>query len=217
MKKQPNAERAIERGSGNAPQPQLGGRQRSLKAGEDKNSQADGTKRSGGLEDALTSHRSFPPATRGESLSRFCQLTGMTTERGAELIFNQMMAIQVWQRGGGTRDEKALAAAEMLQEFAPANPTEALLCVQMFGVHEAATLLLKRATVEGQTFEGTDANVLRAARLMRLFNEQVELMARLKGKTPQQRVTVEHVHVHRGGQAIVGAVGRGEDRTGGGG
>ena len=69
-----------------------------------------------------------------------------------------------------------------------------------------ATLLLRRATVEGQTFEGTDANVLRATRLMRLFNEQVELMARLKGKTSQQKVTVEHVHVHQGGQAFVGAV-----------
>ena len=76
----------------------------------------------------------------------------------------------------------------------------------MFGVHEAATLLLKRATVEGQTFEGTDANVVRATKLMRLFNEQVELMAKLKGKTSQQKVTVEHVHVHQGGQAIVGAV-----------
>jgi hypothetical protein len=94
----------------------------------------------------------------------------------------------------------------MIAEFQPTNPTEALLAVQMFGVHEAATLLLKRATVEGQTLEGTDANVLRATRLMRLFNEQVELMAKLKGKTSQQRVTVEHVHVHQGGQAIVGAV-----------
>jgi hypothetical protein len=31
-------------------------------------------------------------------------------------------------------------------------------------------------------------------------------MAKLKGKTGQQKVTVEHVHVHQGGQAIVGAV-----------
>jgi hypothetical protein len=31
-------------------------------------------------------------------------------------------------------------------------------------------------------------------------------MAKLKGKTGRQKVTVEHVHVHKGGQAIVGTV-----------
>ena len=36
--------------------------------------------------------------------------------------------------------------------------------------------------------------------------EQVETMAKLKGKTGRQKVTVEQVHVHEGGQAIVGAV-----------
>ena len=41
---------------------------------------------------------------------------------------------------------------------------------------------------------------------MRLFNEQLEAMSKLKGKAGQQKVTVEHVHVHGGGQAIVGAV-----------
>jgi hypothetical protein len=41
---------------------------------------------------------------------------------------------------------------------------------------------------------------------MRLHLEQIEAMQKLKGKAGQQRVTVKHVHVHEGGQAIVGAV-----------
>jgi hypothetical protein len=41
---------------------------------------------------------------------------------------------------------------------------------------------------------------------MRLFNEQVDTMAKLKGKGGQQRVVVEHVTVASGGQAIVGNV-----------
>ena len=41
---------------------------------------------------------------------------------------------------------------------------------------------------------------------MRLFTEQVEAMSKLKGKSGQQRVVVEHVTVAAGGQAIVGAV-----------
>ncbi len=145
------------------------------------------------------------PEERAELMKKFGKITGTTTVSGAERIINQMLAMQAWYKGG-TEQERVIAAADLIAEFQPTNPTEALLAVQMFGVHEAATLLLNRATLEGQTFEATDANVLRATRLMRLFKEQVELMARLKGKTSQQKVTVEHVHVHQGGQAIVGVV-----------
>jgi hypothetical protein len=41
---------------------------------------------------------------------------------------------------------------------------------------------------------------------MRVFTEQLEAMQKLKGTAGQQRVTVEHVTVNQGGQAIVGAV-----------
>jgi hypothetical protein len=41
---------------------------------------------------------------------------------------------------------------------------------------------------------------------MRVFNEQLEARQKLKGKARQQKVTVEHVNVHKGGQAIVGTV-----------
>jgi GTPase len=49
---------------------------------------------------------------------------------------------------------------------------------------------------------------------MRLFTEQLEAMSKLKGKVGQQKVTVEHVHVHDGGQAIVGAVSTGKPDRG---
>jgi hypothetical protein len=46
-----------------------------------------------------------------------------------------------------------------------------------------------------------------------VFREQLQALQRYRGKG-QQKVTVEHVHVHAGGQAIVGNVeapqGRGE-------
>ena len=93
-----------------------------------------------------------------------------------------------------------------MAEMAPQNATEAMLAIQMIAANEAALLFLKRATAEGQAFEGCDANLLRATRLMRVFIEQLAAMQKLKGKAGQQKVTVEHVHVHKGGQAIVGAV-----------
>ena len=65
--------------------------------------------------------------------------------------------------------------------------------------HHTAELRLAD-TASGQP--GSDPAFL----LMRLFTEQLDAMAKLKGRTSQQKVTVEHVHVHEGGQAIVGAV-----------
>ena len=77
----------------------------------------------------------------------------------------------------------------------------------MFSRHEAATVFLRRTQPDRDTGDEAEANVQKAVRLMRLFNEQIGVMAKLKGTASQQKVTVEHVHVHQGGQAIVGAVG----------
>jgi hypothetical protein len=43
---------------------------------------------------------------------------------------------------------------------------------------------------------------------MRVFNDQLEAFAKLRGKTFEQKVIVRHVHVHEGAQAIVGSVTR---------
>ena len=94
----------------------------------------------------------------------------------------------------------------IMAELQPTGALEALLSVQMIGVHRTAMRFIARATVPGQTAEGADLNVLRATRLMRLFTEQLEALSRLRGKSGQQRVVVEHVTVNQGGRAIVGAV-----------
>ena len=83
----------------------------------------------------------------------------------------------------------------MLAELQPATATEAMLAAQMVGTQRAAMTFLERAMNPDQTLAGVDANVLRATRLMRLFTEQVDTMAKLKGKGGQQRVVVEHVNV----------------------
>lgn len=80
-----------------------------------------------------------------------------------------------------------------------------MLAAQMIGAHRLAMLFLRRAAVDSHPV-AIDANVLRATRLMRVFSEQLEAMAKLKGKSGQQRVVVEHVTVNEGGRAIVGAV-----------
>ena len=140
----------------------------------------------------------------GESLRK---VWGVKTPEVAYLLVTQAISLQVWTRPDrARRDDTFLGAEALLAELSPRTAAEALLAVQLIGVHEAATMFLHQATAEGQTVEGADRNVLRATRLMRLFTEQLDAMAKLKGRTSQQKVTVEHVHVHDGGQAIVGAV-----------
>jgi hypothetical protein len=99
-----------------------------------------------------------------------------------------------------------LNATAMLAELEPKTATELLLAAQMVGAQRLAMEFMVRATHPQQTTDCVDRNVLRATRLMRLFNEQAEAMAKLKGTGGQQRVVVEHVTVAAGGQAIVGTV-----------
>jgi hypothetical protein len=55
------------------------------------------------------------------------------------------------------------------------------------------------------TFEGRRENLSQANKLSRTYATLLEALNRHRGKG-QQRVAVEHVHVHPGGQAVVGTV-----------
>jgi hypothetical protein len=50
-----------------------------------------------------------------------------------------------------------------------------------------------------------DSQIARATKLLKLFSTQLEVLVRLRGRG-QQKMLVEHVHIHKGGQAIVGTV-----------
>ena len=81
---------------------------------------------------------------------------------------------------------------------------EAMLAVQMVATHFAATRALRRLK-GSDTVSQQDSNGNLAVKLLRTFAAQTEALQRYRGKG-QQKVTVEHVHVHTGGQAIVGSV-----------
>jgi len=92
----------------------------------------------------------------------------------------------------------------------PRDELEMMLAVQMIGVHNLAMEMLKRGIISGQTFEGTDAAVNRATKLLRTFTALLEALNKYRGKG-HQKITVKHVTVEKGAQAIVGDV-----RAGGG-
>jgi hypothetical protein len=64
----------------------------------------------------------------------------------------------------------------------------------------------RRAMVNEQTFEGRRENLSQANKLSRTYAVLLDALNRHRGKG-QQKVTVEHVHVHSGGLAPHATVG----------
>lgn len=97
------------------------------------------------------------------------------------------------------------AAIATLAEINPRDGKERMLAMQMIGCHEAAMECLHRAMLNGQTLKGRDVNLKHAEKLMATYTNLLDSLNKNRGKG-QQKVTVEHVHVEAGGQAIVGNV-----------
>ena len=115
----------------------------------------------------------------------------------------------IFKENEATAFNHALAA---IHGMGPRDTLEGLLAVQMVATHNAGMEMLRRAMVPDQTFEGCNAAVNQATKLLRTFTAQMEALSRYRGKG-QQKMTVEHVHVHEGGQAIVGQVNREKARA----
>lgn len=106
---------------------------------------------------------------------------------------------------GETRDTQYNAAVAGLIGIAPRDELEGMIAAQLIASHSAAMECYRRAMIGEQTFEGRRENLSQANKLSRTFTMLIDSLNRHRGKG-QQKVTVEHVHVHAGGQAIVGAV-----------
>jgi hypothetical protein len=92
-----------------------------------------------------------------------------------------------------------------LKGIGPQDGLEGLLATQMVAVHTSAMTCMHRASFKEQTDLGVEVNLNRATKLMRIFTTQMEALNRYRGKS-EQKMVVEHVHVHQGGQGIVGPV-----------
>jgi hypothetical protein len=96
-------------------------------------------------------------------------------------------------------------AAAAVRSLGPRDVLEALLSVQMVQTHNLAVEYLRRAAIKDQTTVGIELYTNFANRLLRTYVAQVEALKTYRSKG-EQKVEVKHVHVHPGGQAIVGAV-----------
>ena len=103
------------------------------------------------------------------------------------------------------RDRQFTAAIAGLMGISPKDELEGMMAAQLIASHSAAMECYRRAMLGEQTFDGRRENLSQANKLSRTFTMLLDALNRHRGKG-QQKVTVEHVHVHPGGQAIVGAV-----------
>ena len=100
---------------------------------------------------------------------------------------------------------RILRALDLYEDLKPDGSAESMLAAQMVGTHSAALDCLRRAALPDQTYVGRDMALKHAHKLMTLYTQQLAALDKHRGKG-QQKVTVEHVHVHPGGQAVVGNV-----------
>ena len=117
----------------------------------------------------------------------------------------------------GTLDNTRLNAfLAVINGTQPANEVEAMLACQMAISHSLIMELVRRASRADQIPQFEAAGNM-AAKLLKAFAGHAELLNKLK-RGGEQTVRVEHVHVHAGGQAIVGNVApgaKGSTGTGG--
>lgn len=100
-----------------------------------------------------------------------------------------------------------MGVALVLQENAlgAADEIERMLMNQILAMNGLAL----RATARAHSTEFVqqcDGYINQANKCSRTFATLVETLSRYRGKTSEQKVTVQHVHVHEGGQAVVGNV-----------
>ena len=110
--------------------------------------------------------------------------------------------------GSRTDDNATNFALGFVDSMAPKDAAETLLLAQMAAIHQA-TMMLARRLNHVENLPQQDSAERALNKLARTYAAQMEALKRYRSDV-QQKVVVEHVTVNAGGQAIVGAVSRGE-------
>jgi hypothetical protein len=100
----------------------------------------------------------------------------------------------------------ATSVGKAMAAFNPTDEIEGMIAAQAVALHFAAMECSRRAMIPDQGFEPGREYRKAAVNASRAFVELVSALDRKRGKGGQQKVTVERVHFHAGGKAIVGAV-----------
>jgi len=142
----------------------------------------------------------------GQEAGKLKILGGSVSDDWNDILGNQTIQT-LWMKHSDdeTLDRQLRAATAALIGIGPRDELEGMIAAQLLASHNAAMECYRRAMIPEQSFEGRRENLNQAGKLSRTHAQLLDALSRHRGKG-QQKVTVEHVHVHAGGQAVVGMV-----------
>ena len=139
------------------------------------------------------------------AMREFC---GSQVEGFNYRLINDVMAA-LWFSDGESEElktERRVAVAASLAAFKPTDEIEGMIAAQAVAMHLGVMVCAQRAMIREQPHDIVQACRKSAAQMSGAFTELLSALDRKRGKSGHQKVTVEHVHVYAGGQAIVGTV-----------
>jgi hypothetical protein len=130
---------------------------------------------------------------------------GSTNEDFQHGFIRQLVNIS--SKGSEPDGEATGFAVAVVNSIEPQNELEAMLAAQMVAIHNASMTMARRlAHIDNTTQQDSAERALN--KLTRTYAMQLQALRKYRSGGKQQ-VTVKHVHVNEGGQAIVGNVGTG--------
>jgi hypothetical protein len=146
-----------------------------------------------------------------ESKSELKCIGGSQSDDWNNMLANQAARALWLSSDAEEQDRQMSATVAALMGIAPKDELEGMMAAQLIAAHNASMECYRRAMIGEQTFDGRRENLNQANKLSRTWATLLDALNKHRGKG-QQKVTVEHVHVHAGGQAVVGTI----ERPGGG-
>lgn len=147
-------------------------------------------------------HLSWDHPNQPVAIALWAKALGTTDFTFAQTVFSQIA--QVARTGPTLTDADLNAMLSIVRSLEPTDPTEALLVTQMAAIHNA-TMVAARRLGRAEDLPQQDSASTMLNKLTRTFAAQVETLKRYRLKG-EQTITVQHVTVNDGGQAIVGKV-----------
>jgi hypothetical protein len=136
------------------------------------------------------------------TLAKYSDAFGSISDDFRSLIFEQVGACSAHQ-------DKSMvlnSCLAMLNSFKPENELETLILSEIFFLHNALAEMT-RWLMQAQHPQLAESLVNCIDRISRAIRENVAAFQKLRrGNITQQKVTVEHVHIHEGAQTVIGNV-----------
>lgn len=137
--------------------------------------------------------------------ARILNTTGAANSTVGMQLFNNLAKAMVPANAGVEEISSQMGTvAQLMQAFAPQDEYEGQLISQLVILHEHSMEWLGKA-MRTERVDFANVYLNGASKLLTRHHETLDTLLKYR-RRGEQRMTVEHVHVHNGGQAIVGTI-----------